>query len=185
MRRLPLILFVSPFLGVMPLGCGSTSASPTSPPDAGNDAGTIPALLAVDAPLGTDVAMDASTDGGGIFIPMTEGQPASVFWDNATQALYISDNQNNQVWRWTDTGGLEKYVTTPGTPDEIDAGATLVGQIVRQSDGTIVVARFGSPKANYGGIAYVRADGGSGMVPEVDPARHHLGIGLAPNDQLF
>jgi len=129
-------------------------------------------------------AADAAIDSDQ-FVPMSEGQPASLWWDEATSTLYIADNQNNQVWTWTDSAGLAKYETTESTPGEIDAGATLVGQLVRQSDGTVVVARFGSPRGAYAAIAYVTSEGAAGLVPEVDPARHHLGLGLAPGDKLF
>ncbi len=129
-----------------------------------------------------DATPDASLDK---FIPMTEGQPASLWWDEATSTLYIADNQNNQVWTWTDSAGLSKYEATEPTAGELDAGATLVGQLVRQRDGTVVVARFGSPRGAYAAIAYITSNGDTGLVPGVDPARHHLGLGLAPGDKLY
>lgn len=140
----------------------------------------------VDTAQDTALPQDVSSDDAqSNFIPMAEGQPASVWWDVATSTLYIADNQNNQVWIWTDSAGLAKYGTTAATPEEVDAGATSVGQIVRQSDGTVVVARFGSPRGSFAAISYISPDGGAGLVPGVDPARHHLGLGLAPGDKLF
>jgi sugar lactone lactonase YvrE len=108
-----------------------------------------------------------------------------LWWDVATSTLFIADNLNNQVWTWTDSAGLAKYATTAATPGELDAGATSVGQLVRQSDGTVVVARFGSPRGSFGAIGYISPDGSPGLVPGVDPTRHHLGLGLAPGDKLF
>ena len=112
---------------------------------------------------------------------MTDGQPASVWWDDATQTLFIADDDNNQIWTWTDATGLSKAATTPDSNGELDAGATLVGQIVRLGDGTIVVARFGSPKGSYGGVAFVRPDGGRAWCQGFDPSEKHLGLGLAPD----
>lgn len=197
------------WLIVGPVACGSSGGSAVSPPagddasvmlvpDSGTDAPVVvdsavrdaapdvalDIALPLDAAVGVsvDASVDASSDK---FIAMAAGQPASLWWDQATSTLFIADNQNNQVWTWTDASGLAKYATTAATDGEIDAGATLVGQLVRQSDGTVVVARFGSPRGSYAAISYVSPDGGAGLVPGVDPARHHLGLGLAPGDKLF
>jgi sugar lactone lactonase YvrE len=137
-------------------------------------------IAALDAAPPLDVAV-----GSDKFIAMTEGQPASLWWEASNSTLYIADNQNNQVWSWTEAAGLAKYGTTAATAGEIDAGATLVGQLVRQSDGTIVVARFGSPRGSFAAVSYILPDGGSGLVPGVDPGQHHLGLGLNTGDKLF
>ncbi len=55
------------------------------------------------------------------FIPFPSGLPASVFWDDHAQVLYIGDNQNNQIWKWTDAGGLAEFATTPDPGGELDA----------------------------------------------------------------
>jgi len=137
-------------------------------------------IPAIDAASPLDVAA-----GSDKFIAMTEGQPASLWWEASNSTLYIADNQNNQVWSWTETAGLAKYGTTAATTGEIDAGATSVGQLVRQSDGTVVVARFGSPRGSFAAVSYILPDGGSGLVPGVDPGQHHLGLGLNTGDKLF
>jgi sugar lactone lactonase YvrE len=137
---------------------------------------------ALDAALALDASLDGRLDK---FVAMTEGQPASLWWEPSNSTLYIADNQNNQIWTWTEAAGLAKYATTAPTAGEIDAGATLVGQLVRQSDGTVVVARFGSPRGAFAAVAYILPDGGAGLVPGVDPTQHHLGLGLTAGDQLF
>jgi hypothetical protein len=116
---------------------------------------------------------------------MPNGQPAAVFWDYASETLFISDNENNQVWTWTDSAGLTPYGTTEATDGEIEAGATLVGQVVRRADGTVVVARFGSPRGAFAALAYIEPDGGQGLVPGVDPTQHHIGLTLAPGNQIY
>jgi len=147
--------------------------------DAALDVAIDATKLALDtAPLDAAVTPDK-------FIAMAAGQPASLWWEASNATLYIADNQNNQVWTWTEAAGLAKYGTTAATPGEIDAGATLVGQLVRQSDGTVVVARFGSPRGSFAAVSYILPDGGAGLVPGVDPGQHHLGLGLQAGDKLF
>jgi len=149
-------------------------------PDVAIDSASASATVALDAASPLDVALSSDK-----FIGMTEGQPASLWWEASNSTLYIADNQNNQVWSWTEAAGLTKYGTTAATAGEIDAGATLVGQLVRQSDGTIVVARFGSPRGSFAAVSYILPDGGAGLVPGVDPGQHHLGLGLNAGDKLF
>lgn len=119
------------------------------------------------------------------FIPFTEGEPATVFWSDQANRLYIADNQNNQIWRWDDTAGLEKHATTPDPGGALAAGATLVGQIVEQRDGTLVVTRFGQPGGGFSAVAWVRPDGSSGLVPGVDETKKHLGIAEAADGALY
>src|SRR5262245_58153319 len=79
-----------------------------------------------------------------LFDPDGNGDPASLLWDNGT--LYIADNKNDQIWTWTDAHGFVKLVKVPGDPDATASGKTELGQIVRLSDGTLVVPRFGAGK---------------------------------------
>jgi hypothetical protein len=186
--RAPLATIAYFILGSLACSSGGTTGT-TSVPDAATptqDVGSKDVSLVQDV-AGEDVAPDVAIDsasaiaaldagssldvaaGSDKFIAMTEGQPASLWWEASNSTLYIADNQNNQVWSWTEAAGLAKYGTTAATAGEIDAGATLVGQLVRQSDGTVVVARFGSPRGSFAAVSYILPDGGSGLVPGVDP----------------
>jgi sugar lactone lactonase YvrE len=118
-------------------------------------------------------------------IPFSEGEPASAFWAEGSQQLYIADNQNNQLWRWSDQGGLVKHATTLDPGGEVEAGGTLVGQIIALDDGTLLVARFGKPGGGFAGIAYVRSDGSSGLVPGVDENSKHLGLTQAADGSIY
>jgi sugar lactone lactonase YvrE len=121
-------------------------------------------------------------------IPFEEGEPASVLWDAATHTLVIADNERNQLWTWSDAGGLKKLATLPDPLDAAAAKATLVGQAVRLTDGTLVVMRFGKPggSSSFGGIAFVNpATGAGGVVPNVDPARKRIGLAVAADGRLF
>jgi sugar lactone lactonase YvrE len=202
--RAPLATIAYFILGSLACSSGGTTGT-TSVPDAATptqDVGSKDVSLVQDV-AGEDVAPDVAIDsasaiaaldagssldvaaGSDKFIAMAEGQPASLWWEASNSTLYIADNQNNQVWSWTEAAGLAKFGTTAATAGEIDAGATLVGQLVRQSDGTVVVARFGSPRGSFAAVSYILSDGGSGLVPGVDPGQHHLGLGLNTGDKLF
>jgi hypothetical protein len=76
---------------------------------------------------------------------------------------------------------VRRLATTPDPEGAKAAHATLVGQIVQASDGTLIVARFGKPGGGFGGIAFVNpASGSSGVVPNLDPARKRLGLTWQP-----
>jgi len=119
------------------------------------------------------------------FIPFNEGEPASVFWSARSDELFIADNVGNQIWSWTDDGGLVKHATTADPNGALAAGATLVGQVIERGDGTLVVARFGQPGGGFSAIAWVRPDGSSGLVPNVDENQKHLGLVEAPDGTLY
>lgn len=123
-------------------------------------------------------------------IAFDEGEPASVVWDAPARTLYVADNERNQLWSWTDAGGLKKLATLPDPLDAQAARATLVGQIARLADNTLLVARFGKPGGGFGGIAWVRpsasgASGESGVVPNLDPARKRIGLAAASDGRIF
>ncbi|MEY2936447.1 MAG: hypothetical protein RL033_7196 [Pseudomonadota bacterium] len=119
------------------------------------------------------------------FITFDEGEPASVYWSNARSALYVADNQNNQIWKWTEVGGLEKHATTLASDGELEAGATLVGQLVELDDGTLVVTRFGQPGGGFSAIAWLRPDGSSGLVPGLNENVKRLGVAQAPDGTIY
>lgn len=119
-------------------------------------------------------------------IAFEEGEPAAVYWEPSNQTLYIADNESNQLWSWTERQGLAKLATLPDPLGALAAKSTLVGQLVRQADGTLVVMRFGKPGGGYGGIAFVNpATGRSGVVPNLEPRRKRLGLSLAPSGELI
>jgi sugar lactone lactonase YvrE len=176
------------------LGCSGDDKASTAPDAAPVDATSSPAdaaavvdgAAASDATATTDATDAAEASSAVSFISLSQGAPASVFWDDGDQVLYIADDDNNQIWTWTDANGLAKFATT-ADPDgaALEAGATLVGQVVRLDDGTVVVARFGQPRGGFAAIAYVLPDGGADLVPGVDPQRKHLGVAVGPSGTLF
>lgn len=119
-------------------------------------------------------------------VPFEDGEPSSLYWNAEADTLYIADNENNQLWTWTDAAGLKKLATTPDPLGAQAAHATLVGQVVRLKDGTLVVMRFGKPGGGYGGIAFVNpVSGAAGVVPNTDPNRKRIGLAATADGRLF
>jgi sugar lactone lactonase YvrE len=187
--RLPIVI------GSALLACAGAilHCSSDDPPAAQQDAGkdtstTIDSGGIVDsAPDNTSPADSGADAAVRSFIDVPGGDPASVYWDGAESALYIADNLNNKIWRWTEAGGLASFATTADPLGALDGGGTLVGQIQRLSDKTLVVMRFGKPgnPGGYGGIVFVRPDGGTDVVPNLSPNRKRLGLGVGPGDALY
>lgn len=126
----------------------------------------------------------AQTPAAANVIPFTQGEPASLWWDAASATLFIADNEENQIWSWSDAGGLRKAATTPDTTGATPAAS--VGQIVRLDDGRLVVMRFGRPGGGIGGIVWVDPAKGTGAeVPNLDPKRRRLGLAPGSGDELF
>lgn len=132
------------------VGCGeSTSATP----DAGVDRG--PTILGVD------------------------GDPNGLWWDDASQTLYVADDSGNRVLRWTDSGGFALVQNLTTAPED---GAGL-GQLVRTGDGTVVVTRFGYGTA--GAVVSVPPSGVAVDVPGLAVERRRIGLTIASDGQLY
>jgi sugar lactone lactonase YvrE len=108
-----------------------------------------------------------------------EGDPNGLYWDDATQALFIADSANNRITRWTDASGFSKAAELPAAGPK---GPGL-GQLARMPDGSFVVARFGMGTA--GDVAIVKADGSSSAIANLDKTRRRIGIAVAPDGTVF
>lgn len=138
-------------------GCGDSDSDSTTNNGSGDD-------VVVDrGPTALDIQGDAN----------------GLLWDDADQALYIADDNNNRILKWDDTDG---FTLVADLPQEGPKGAGL-GQLVRMSDGTFVVTRFGHGSA--GDIAYVKPDGTAEVVPNLDPERRRIGLTVTDDGQLF
>lgn len=143
-------------------------------------------------PAGADAGLtDAGpTDGGAPidFIALSAGAPETVLWDDARSLLYVVDNTGNRIWTWTEATGLSSEALA-SLPVPVDGGASpanvTLGQAVLTAEGTLVVSRFGQPGGGLGGIAFVRPDGGTGLVPNLDPGRRRLGLAAAADGTLY
>ncbi|AKT39652.1 hypothetical protein [Chondromyces crocatus] len=108
-----------------------------------------------------------------------DGDPNGLFWDAANETLYIADDNNNRILAWTEEEGVTLAAELPPAPPD---GPGL-GQVVKLADGTFVVPRFGF--GTSGAVVFVRPDGTSGEVPNLDPKRRRLGLTVAADGTLY
>ncbi len=143
------------------------------------------ALVTVSALLlsGCGGTEDAAEQGSGVqrgpALLAVEGDPNGLWWDDATQTLYVADDAGNRLLRWTDADGFALVEALTPAPEQ---GAGL-GQVVRTSDGTLVVTRFGHGTA--GAVVVVPPSGGAQDVPGLAVERRRIGLTLASDGQLY
>jgi sugar lactone lactonase YvrE len=129
----------------------------------------------------TDSGPTDAGDGGPInidFDPGGTGSPDAIYWDDAKQTLYVVDDENNQVWTYTDQQGLQKLAQVPDNAALDDAGHTKLNGVTELADGTLVIARFGY---GVGGAIYTLSpDGGTATVPNVPPTRKRIAVTVDP-----
>lgn len=106
------------------------------------------------------------------------GQPNGAWWDVLNQILYISDETNNSLIRWTESGFLSN-VSLPA----IAANLGGLGQVVSLEDGQVLVTRFGYGSA--GTVLHVNAQGKSYATQGLDPVQRRIGITVDEQGQLF
>ncbi|MEZ4449290.1 MAG: hypothetical protein R3B09_07400 [Nannocystaceae bacterium] len=138
------------------------------------------ALLAC-APAGPAASTEASAGevDRGPTVLHYEGDANGLWWDDAEQALYLADDNNNRILRWSDADGFSALATLP----EVDPSGAGLGQLVRLDDGAFAVARFGD--GTFGGIVVVDAGGATTEVPDLDPERRRIGLAVGPDGRLF
>lgn len=187
--RASLLVLLSVPLSIAPASCTGDDDY-DEPTDAGPKAD---ATLPVDSSTGApDGAFEASQDGAGdsgnvdrgpTVMPFS-GDPSGLYWDNGVgAALYIADDKNNRIAKWTDSAGFGVAASLPDPPD----GGGGLGQVVRLLDGTLLVTRFGFGFA--GGILIVTPQGDAGLVTAadagLDPTRRRIGLGILPDGTII
>jgi sugar lactone lactonase YvrE len=149
LRRTLLRLFLALSLAIAPLdlmvACSSSSGGAAPSSDGGGSEGGQAPIITPEGINRGPVSFD--------FDPTGKGDPISLAWDDKSGILFIADNVGNQLWKWTEKGGFEKYIQIPDDPEATAAGQTDLGQIVRLPDGTLVVPRFGF--GQHGAIVYI------------------------------
>ncbi len=108
-----------------------------------------------------------------------DGDPNGLFWDEDEGALYLADDNENRVLRWTDAEGFSLAANLPKAPPNSPG----LGQVVRTKEGTLVVPRFGGGTA--GDVVFVDAQGNGGVVPDLDPTRRRIGMAVGPEGALY
>ena len=106
-------------------------------------------------------------------------QPQGLWWDSATQTLYVA-NDAQQIVRWNEPGnGFSVVVNLPQTA----ATAGGLGQLVKVKDGSWLVARFGFGLA--GAVLQAKSDGTLGNVGGLDVKRRRIGLTVAPDGTVY
>ncbi|HZS40504.1 MAG TPA: hypothetical protein VFF06_26915 [Polyangia bacterium] len=140
-------------------GCGDDSAAMM--PDLSMQAAADLAMPAIP---------DMAVQRGPLTVPL-HFEPDGLWWDAATQKLYLANDGGNQIVTWDDSGHIAVAALLP----LVNSSGGL-GQLVKLADGTIVVTRFGF--GVNGGIVVVKPDGSSAVVAGLDPKRRRVGLAV-------
>ena len=151
-------------------------------------AGIVCATLAISCVKSSDQAGPTTTpnDGGGTTAdrgPTTvtlDGDPNGLVWDDAAQTLYIADDDNNRILKYTDADGISNVADLPAESGSQGPG---LGQLAMAADGSFLVTRFGY--GVNGDIAIAKLDGTSSVIPKLDPTKRRIGIAVAPDGTIF
>lgn len=180
MRRL---LYASLIVSATALGCGDNDSGASIDAAIQADArGDGPAIDApgVDAPLdapGIDAPPDAPNFRGPLSFDLAGGANG-ILWVPSESTLYFTDNNSDKLRKYTDAGGLADVATLPAG----SAGISL-GDIVRQADGTVLVANFGF--GTQGTIFRVNTDGTSEALTGLVPNRRRIALRQATDGTLY
>lgn len=107
------------------------------------------------------------------------GTPNGLWWDANTQVLYISDDANNLLMRWTDSKGFIDNLSLP----TVDPKVGGLGQVVVLNDQQIFVTRFGYGTA--GTVLQAYAIGSSQAIQGIDPKLRRIGLTADAQGQLY
>lgn len=193
-RRAALLVSLSWIVGAVAWSCGGDDV--LSPLDAGgadataggdatlfdgstsNDSGAHDSGATTDA---SDAGDAGHVDRGPTTIDFS-GDPAGLFWEYGLNGgLYVADSANDVIVKWTDAAG---FGTTWALPAPQNGGSVL-GQIVRELDGTMFVPRAGTGSDNT--VLWVTNVGDAGdlsLMPDagLDPSLTRRGFTLLPDN---
>lgn len=106
-----------------------------------------------------------------------DGDPNGLWWVDGV--LYLADDDNNRVLRWTDADGIGLVGELP----EASSDGAGLGQLVALDDGTLVVTRFGY--GTSGDVVTLAPDGTGSVVPGLDVERRRIGLGVTDDGTLY
>lgn len=107
-----------------------------------------------------------------------DGDPNGLWWDDSSDELLVADDNGNRLLAWDGTATRVVADLPASTAD-----SPGLGQLVRTSDGSIVVTRFGFGTA--GDVVVVAPDGSSSVVAGLDPERRRIGLTVADDGTLY
>ncbi len=109
-------------------------------------------------------------------------QPAGLFWDSATQALYLANDGGDQIVKWEEQSGAFAVAARLPTIAPTSGG---LGQLIKTSDGSWLVTRNG---CGTGGavIDVPSAAGGTiAAVPGLATNRRRVGLTAASDGTIY
>jgi hypothetical protein len=106
-------------------------------------------------------------------------EPNGLWWDAPGKTLWISTS-SGQIIKWTDDGGLSPFATVPFgfAPNSGD-----LGQLVKLSDGSILVAVFGF--GTTGGVVKVSPAGVSSQIANLNMTRRRIGLTVGSDGSTY
>lgn len=133
----------------------------------------------VDAAVAPDTQrpIDAADPRGPRAIALA-GPANGLLWDAASSTLYFTDNTADALLRYTDAGGVETVAALPAATMGIS-----LGDIVKRSDGTILVASFGF--GTQGTLFSVPPGGAAVALGGFNGMRRRIGLAQAPDGTLY
>lgn len=113
-------------------------------------------------------------------VPLTF-QPEGLWWDSATQTLYIANDGGQQIIRWRED--INAFIVAAKLP-EIAATAGSLGQLAKAKDGTWLVTRFGFGLA--GAVLQASSDGSTvNAIGGLDVKRRRVGLTVASDGTVY
>jgi hypothetical protein len=147
--------------------CDDDSTTPTN-----GDMAMVVEDLSVTGPA--DVGVRRTAD-----IPLMF-QPAGLWWDSASNSLYIANDGGSQIIRWRED--LNAFVVATNLPQIAPASGGL-GQLIKAADGTWLVTRFGFGMA--GAILHVDKNNETTSVPGLASNRRRIGLTQASDGSIY
>lgn len=127
---------------------------------------------------GDDSSADSANMNNGASELSLDGYPNGLWWDDASQTLFVADDRNNRVLTWTDADGFVVLGDLPAAA----ASSPGLGQLVLVGD-QVIVPRFGDGTA--GDVVWIDLDGNTGTIADLDPERRRIGLAVTPAGDLY
>ena len=107
-------------------------------------------------------------------------QPAGLYWDSATQALYLANDGGDQIVKWNEQDGSFSVAARLPTIAPTSGG---LGQLAKLSDGSWLVTRFGC--GTGGAVIDVPQSGTIAALPKLDTTRRRIGLTVSSSGVLY
>lgn len=146
-----------------------------------DDDTTAPSVGDMAMPAADDMTMTVSDLGvrRTADVPLTF-QPSGLWWDSASNSLYIANDGGSQIIRWRED--LNAFVVATNLPQIAPASGGL-GQLIKAKDGSWLVTRFGFGMA--GAILHVDKNNETTNVPGLASNRRRVGLTQASDGTLY